>query len=136
MRNLVLPFLALLTIATATVAALRHDAPQAPTLPPKAPTAEALAQVSTQRHVRRLLHTRLGQPADLRIEGVRPSRMPQYAGATCGRVAWNDDGYRRFIATKRVVQIDGRTPDFDHAWQRICNGSPTMGLPPQTHATP
>ena len=136
MRNFILPFLLVLALVVATVAALRHDAPPPPTLPPKPPAVATPAQSGNARHVRRLLYTRLGRPADLRIEGVRPSRVPQYSGLTCGRVAWNDGGYQRFVAAKRTVVIDGQGPDFHGTWQRICNGSPTMGAPPQTHATP
>ena len=134
MRNLILPFLALLAIAVATVAGLRHDAPVPPTLPVVKPLTPP--QSGNVRHVRRLLFTRLGRPSDLRIEGVRPSRIRQYSGVICGRAAWNGEGYMRFIAAKRNVLIDGRTPDFDGAWQRICNGSPTMGAPPQIPSTP
>src|SRR5690349_8612690 len=114
MRNPVVPFLLALAIAIATVAALRHDAQPPPTLPPKPQIVDTTAQSGHARHVRRLLYTRLGQPVDLRIEGVRPSRHPDYSGVACGRVAWNDtDGYKRFIASRRNVLIDGRTPDFD-----------------------
>lgn len=138
MRNLIFPFLGLLAIAVATVAVLRHDPAPVPTRPvAKKPDDATSPQSGNVRHVRRLLYTRLDRPADLQIEGVRPSRMRAYSGVTCGRVAWNDtDGYKRFIAAKRNVLIDGRTPDFDRAWQRICNGSPTMGVPPQTFGTP
>jgi len=138
MRNLILPFLASLAIAVAALAVLRHDPPQAPTLPvARKPDVATSPQAGNMRHVRRLLYTRLGGPADLRIEGLRPSRVRQYGGVTCGRVAWNDiGGYKRFIAAKRNVLIDGQAPDFDTAWQRICNGSPTMGAPPQIPSTP
>jgi len=130
MRNLILPFLILLALAFVTLATLRHDAPMPPTLPVAKPRPSADVQ-----QARELLSAHLGGPADLRIEGVRPSREPSHRTVLCGRAAWNANGYMRFIAAKRGVIIDGLAPDFDDSWEQICNGSPNMGAPPQTPPT-
>lgn len=84
-------------------------------------------RVAAPRHLRRLLATRLGQPKYLRIERVRTSRVQRYSGVACGHVAWGDDPvqaptFKRFVATKRSVHIEGREARFDALWSDVCGG--------------
>lgn len=77
------------------------------------------------RHLRRLLNTRLDNPKVLRIERVRVVQSPTYAGVTCGEVAWGDTPaaatkLKRFIATRRIVHIEG-SGDIDALWSIHCD---------------
>ncbi|NUS61304.1 MAG: hypothetical protein HOQ01_10190 [Lysobacter sp.] len=74
--------------------------------------------------LRRLLATRLGHPRVLRIERVHAVRDPRYAGVRCGHAAWGDSPgeageFRRFVASKRQVHIEGAA-GFEALWNRLC----------------
>lgn len=109
---------------------LLRDQPDPPTQsapakalpPPVAQSLPAPAGKPSNVRLRRLLSTRLGHPAELRIERVRMARTERYKGVACGYVAWGTptSGFKRFIATRRNVLVEGRD-DLRTAWRRVCD---------------
>jgi hypothetical protein len=79
---------------------------------------------SSPARLRRLLATRLGLPRTLRLQHLHTVRSGPYAGVTCGHVAWGRTAasatvFKRFVATRHNVLIEGRT-DVDKAWALAC----------------
>jgi len=124
-------FLALRTPAPPAVPApMAPDAMASKPGPPhplaSAPETAARAAAPTSRapHLRRLIATRLGQPREMRFDGVRIVRTELFGAITCGRVAWSDvpggaTDFKRFVATRRNVILEGR-PNFAQAWAKAC----------------
>lgn len=86
-------------------------------------------ETAKPRHLRRLLHTRLGKPRVLQLRRVRVSLEKQYAGVACGEVAWGAttaeaQRFHRFIATRRNAHVEGRRAGFDALWQKVCEPRP------------
>lgn len=145
LRNIGIAFVALAgTAALAYVSwprqsALQDSTPdlasQAPakfahqTAAPRVPAAPASATAAAR--VRRLVATRLGLPRELRFDRVRTVNTERFGALTCGYVAWGDapgsaTEFKRFVATKRSVLIEGRA-EVGSAWARTCAAPENRG---------
>ncbi|UHQ18840.1 hypothetical protein LVB87_11675 [Lysobacter sp. KIS68-7] len=123
-------FLVAAVIAIAALAWWREARAPAP-VTPMAPVVSHVETEALPPGLRRLLYTRLGQPAQLRIKRVHVVDTPPYDGVACGFVAWGDaagpdGGFKRFVATRRNVLVEGRV-DIEPVWRKVCKLGATTG---------